>query len=122
MYNYYMERYILRAKMYKKLSDPVTNCAMYLRDVLKRKGKIVRGECITEHDEKFDYYWIEDESGLIHDISFEVAKLNDPSVSGMKYTLKKGDISKNKDEQSEKVYSLYTEKPKEFWSSMVPRF
>jgi len=116
-----MERFILRAKMHKKLGDPVTNCALYLREVLKKKGKIVRGTCITEHDEKFDYYWVEDDSERIHDISFEVAKLNDPSISDLRYELKKNEISKNKDEQSEKVYTLYMENPKEFWVT-VPRF
>jgi hypothetical protein len=115
-----MERFILRAKMHKKLGDPVTNCAMYLREVLKRKGKIVRGTCITEHDEKFDYYWVEDESSTIHDISFEVAKLNDPTISDLKYTLKKNEISLTKDEQAEKVFILYSENPKEFWLT-VPR-
>jgi hypothetical protein len=117
-----MDHFILRAKMHKKLGNPVTNCAFYLREVLKRKGKIVRGTCITEHDEKFDYYWVEDEYGMIHDVSFEVAKLNDPSVSNLKYELKKNEISTHKDEQSEKVFTLYSEKPKSFWGCMVPRF
>jgi predicted HTH domain antitoxin len=107
--------------MHKKLGDPVTNCALYLREVLKKKGKIVRGTCITEQDEKFDYYWVEDDSEEIHDISFYVAKLNDPSISELRYELKKGEISLNKDEQSEKVYALYMEKTKEFWG-IVPRF
>jgi hypothetical protein len=100
---------------------PVVHAAMYIRKQLKRKGTIVRGTCLTEHAEHLDYYWVEDELGNVHDISFAVAKLNNPTIATLKYTLTKDAVSANKDESSETMYELYVTKPHEFWKS-IPRF
>jgi hypothetical protein len=117
-----VRRFVLRLKLQKKLGDAVQNCAVFLRDVLKRKGEIVQGYAHTETGEKLQYYWVEDSNGNVYDICFEIAKMNQPSiVSDFKFTLKREQPHEfDKDEHNQELFKLYLDEPSKFWKA-VPR-
>lgn len=118
-----IRRFVLRLKLQKKLGDAVQNCAVFLRDVLKRKGELVQGYAHTETGEKLQYYWVEDSNGSVYDICFEIAKMNNPSVlSDFKFTLHKETPTTtfDKDDHNQELFKLYLDEPSKFWSS-VPR-
>lgn len=116
-----LRRFALRLKLHKKAGDAVQNCAIFLRDELKRKGEIIQGYAITEDGEKLQYYWIEDASGNVYDVCFEFAKLNNPVVENLKYTLVKELWDKfDKDDHNQELFKLYQDEPSKFWKS-VPR-
>lgn len=119
-------KFILRLKLKKKLGDAVHNCAMFLREELKRQGEIVQGFAIVEGSgEKLQYYWVEDMSGNVYDICFEIARLNNPTVvESLKYTLHKelwsDDEKYDKDDHNQELFKLYRDEPSKFWKG-VPR-
>lgn len=116
-----LKRFALRLKLHKKSGDAVQNCAIFLREELHRKGDIIQGYAITEEGEKLQYYWVEDLKGNVYDICFEFAKLNNPVVENLKYTLLK-EIWENfdKDDHNQELFKLYQDEPSKFWK-MVPR-
>lgn len=116
-----LRRFALRLKLHKKTGDAVQNCAVFLRDELKRKGSIIQGYAVTEDGEKIQYYWVEDDKGDVYDVCFEFAKLNNPVVENLKYTLSKECFdSFNKDDHNQELFKLYLDEPSKFWKT-VPR-
>ena len=116
-----IRRFVLRLKLQKKLGDAVQNCAVFLRDVLKRKGELVQGYAHTETGEKLQYYWVEDSEGNVYDICFEIAKMNQPSISDFKFTLhKETPETFDKDDHNQELFKLYLDEPSKFWK-LVPR-
>jgi hypothetical protein len=116
-----VRRFVLRLKVQKKLGDAVQNCAVFLRDILKRKGELVQGYAHTETGEKLQYYWVEDSSGGLYDICFEIAKMNQPSISDFKFTLhKETPPTFDKDDHNQELFKLYQDEPSKFWK-LVPR-
>ena len=116
-----IKRYALRLKMHKKAGDAVHSCAMVLRDILKKKGTIVQGYAITEYGEKLQYYWVESEDGEIYDICFEIAKLKEPSIGTMKFSLlKEAPNEFDKDDHNQELFKQYQDEASKFWKS-VPR-
>lgn len=114
-------RFVLRLKIQKKSGDAVQNCAMFLREILKRKGEIIQGYAITETGEKLQYYWVEDSKGTVYDICFEFAKSNQPSIADFKFTLKKdAPDTFDKDDHNQELFKLYQDEPSKFWK-LVPR-
>ncbi len=117
-----VRRFALRLKANKKLGDAVHNCAMLLRDELKRQGEIVQGYALTESGEKLQYYWVEDTKGNVYDVCFEIAKIHNPiALENFKFTLVKELNEKfEKDDHNQELFKLYREEPSKFWKS-VPR-
>ena len=116
-----VKRFVLRLKARKQLGDAVQNCGAFLRDVLKRKGHIIQGFAVTDTGERLQYYWVEDSDGTVCDVCFEIAKLNNPVVENLKYTLVKECWEKyEKDDHNQELFKLYQDEPSKFWNS-VPR-
>lgn len=116
-----VKKFALRLKLHKKVGDAVQNCAVFLREVLKRQGEIVQGFAVTDTGEKLQYYWVEGTDGKVYDVCFEFAKLNAPAVSQLKFTLVKelwGEY--DKDDHNQELFKLYQDEPSKFWKS-VPR-
>lgn len=117
-----VKRFALRLKLKKKVGDAVQNCAIFLREELKRKGEIVQGYAIVEESgEKIQYYWVEDSGGNVYDVCFEFARLNNPVVENIKYILVKESIENfDKDDHAQELFKLYQDEPSKFWKT-VPR-
>lgn len=118
-----VKKFALRLKLHKKVGDAVQNCAVFLRDVLKRKGEIVQGFAIVdESGEKLQYYWVEDSNKNVYDVCFEIAKLNNPkALDSIKFTLVKelhGEY--DKDDHNHELFKMYQDEPSKFWKA-VPR-
>ena len=116
-----MQRFALRIKLISRMKrvsiDAVQACGMFLKDQLKLKGSIVKGYCIANTDEKFTHYWVEDNESNVYDISIELAKVSNPELEGLEYTLSRehpgGDVST--DPHNEEIFKLYLEEPKKYW-------
>ena len=116
-----LKRFVLRLKLQKKVGDAVQNCAVFLREELKRNGEIIQGYAITETGEKLQYYWVEDKHGNVYDICFEVAKTNVPGIENVKFTLVKECFENfDKDDHNQELFKLYQDEPSKFWTT-VPR-
>ncbi len=117
-----VKRFALRLKLKKKVADAVQNCAIFLREELKRKGEIVQGYAIIEDSgEKIQYYWVEDSEGNVYDVCFEFARLNNPVVENIKYILvKESNEHFDKDDHAQELFKLYLDEPSKFWKT-VPR-
>ena len=116
-----IRRFALRLKLHKKTGDAVQNCAVFLREELHRDGEIVQGYAVTEDGEKLQYYWVEDSQGNVYDVCFEFAKLNNPVVENLKYTLVKEIWETfDKDDHNQELFKLYQDEPSKFWKT-VPR-
>lgn len=119
-----VKRFALRLKLKKKVGDAVQNCAIFLREELKRKGEIVQGYAIIEETgEKIQYYWVEDTSGKVYDVCYEFARLNNPVVENFKYKLSKEKWNEgefDKDDHAQELFKLYLDEPSKFWKT-VPR-
>ena len=119
-----LKRFALRLKLKKKVGDAVQNCAVFLREELKRQGEIVQGYAIVEEtNEKIQYYWVEGTDGTVYDVCFEFARLNNPVVENIKYTLSKESWSEgefDKDDHAQELFKLYRDEPSKFWKT-VPR-
>ena len=119
-----VKRFALRLKLKKKVGDAVQNCAIFLREELKRKGEIVQGYAIIEEtNEKIQYYWVEDSSGKVYDVCYEFARLNNPIVENFKYNLSKEkwpDGEFDKDDDAQELFKHYQDEPSKFWKT-VPR-
>ena len=119
-----IRKFALRLKLKKKVGDAVQNCAVFLREELKRKGEIVQGYAVVEETgEKIQYYWVEDCAGKVYDVCYEFARLNNPIVEKFKYNLYKekwpeGDF--DKDDHAQELFKLYQDEPSKFWK-VVPR-
>lgn len=116
-----VKSFILRLKARKLLGHTVQNCAYFLKYQLKRKGNIVQGYCITQtaQPERLQYYWVEDENGTVYDVAYEVACMNHPSVSSIRFVLTKEAPERyESDEANAALYKQYTDDPKTFWTSL----
>lgn len=117
----FIKRFVLRLKLHKQLGDAVQNCAMFLKYELNKEGQIVQGFAVTETGEKLQYYWVEDSSGEVYDVCFEIARLNNPVIENLKYKLlKECWESFDKDDHNQELFKLYRDEPSKFWKS-VPR-
>lgn len=120
-----VRRFVLRLKLKKKLGDAVHNCAIFLREELKRHGDIVQGFAVVEGSgEKLQYYWVEDMSGNVYDICFEIAKTNSPNIGDIRIKLVKelwsDDQNCDKDDHNQELFKLYQDEPNKFWK-LIPR-
>lgn len=119
-----LKRFALRLKLKKKVGDAVQNCAVFLREELKRQGEIVQGYAIVEEtNEKIQYYWVEGTDGTVYDVCFEFARLNNPVVENIKYVLSKESWNEgefDKDDHAQELFKLYRDEPSKFWKT-VPR-
>ena len=120
-----VKRFALRLKLKKKVGDAVQNCAVFLREELKRQGEIVQGYAIVEDGpgEKIQYYWVEGTDGKVYDVCFEFARLNNPVVENIKYVLSKeiwAAAEFDKDDHAQEMFKLYQHEPSKFWK-IVPR-
>lgn len=111
----------LHSKIRKRNVNAIESCAMFLREQLKGKGKIVQGYCSTVTGEKFKHYWVEDDSGKRFDIAMEMAKLAAPDlIAVLAYTLtiEKPEGNVTFDEHNDELFKLYLEEPVKFWRSV----
>lgn len=118
-----VKRFVLRLKLRKQIGNAVQNCAAFLRGELNRHGEIVQGfAVVADTNEKLQYYWVEDMSGNVYDVCYEIALLNNPVVEKLKYTLVKEcwDTEFDKDDEAQEFFKLYRDEPSKFWKS-VPR-
>ncbi len=120
-----LKKFALRLKMYKKLGGSlVQNCAIFLREVLHRKGEIVQGYALTGTGEKFEYFWVEDEKGNSYDIGFAIVEVMTPgSCKDMTVSLVKeykGDDYVKADAEIFDQFTQYRDEPSKFWKA-VPR-
>ncbi len=124
-----LRRFALRLRLFskkkKKNVESVMSCAMFLREVLRGRGKIVQGYCSTATGEKFRHYWVEDDDQQhpnTYDISMEMAKLAAPEIMGLlAYTLSKENTDEKefvKDDHNDELFTLYLEEPKKFWKGV----
>jgi hypothetical protein len=117
-----VKRFVLRLKLRKQLGDAVQNCAAFLKYELNKDGQIIQGFAVTETGEKLQYYWVENSDGIVYDVCFEIARLNNPAVESLKYKLVKEvwGTDFNKDDHNQELFKLYRDEPSKFWKS-VPR-
>ncbi len=122
-----MDRFVLKLKLYKKVGPAVRNCAMYLREELKRQGEIVQGYAIVDDtNECLEYYWVEDTKGEIHDVCFAIAVSNQPSIASFKYRLVRvleeedGGKTAERDDENAALFKAYRDEPSKFWTE-IPR-
>jgi hypothetical protein len=116
-----VKRFVLRLKLRKQLGDAVQNCGAFLKYELNKEGHIVQGFAVTETNEKLQYYWVEDMTGNVYDVCFEIAKLNNPAVDNLKYKLVKECWGTyDKDDHNQELFTLYRDEPSKFWKA-VPR-
>jgi hypothetical protein len=118
-----VKRFVLRLKLRKQIGDAVQNCAAFLRHELNKDGQIIQGfAVVAETNEKLQYYWVEDISGTVYDVCFEIARLNNPVVENIKYKLVKEcwGTDFDKDDHNQELFKLYRDEPSKFWKS-VPR-
>jgi hypothetical protein len=116
-----LRKFVLRLRARKLVGNAVQNCAHFLRSELNRQGTIIQGYCITQtaNPERFQYYWVEDLSGNVYDISFAVACVTSPEVEGTRFVLTKDAPEKfESDPINTDTYKQYIDDPKTFWSSL----
>lgn len=118
-----IKRFILKLKLRKKFGGSlVQNCAMFLREVLHRKGEIVEGYALTGTGEKFQYYWVEDPNGNTYDIGVAIVDITAPGTS-CEVTLTKeyeGTDYVQADDEIREQFKQYRDEPSKFWKA-VPR-
>jgi hypothetical protein len=118
-----VNRFALRVKLVSRMKrvsiDAVQACGMFLRDQLKFNGQIIKGCCTTSTGEKFTHYWVEDPDRIVYDVSMELAKLSNPELNDIEYTIS-NEVTTNTDEHNEELFKLYLEEPKKYWK-MVQR-
>ncbi len=116
-----IKRFALRLKLHKQTDVAVKSCALVLKHILNKKGTIVQGYAMTEFGEKLQYYWVEDDNGTVYDICFEIAKLREPRIADINFTLtKEAPENFEKDDQNQELFKLYLDEPNKFWKS-IPR-
>jgi hypothetical protein len=116
-----MERFALSMKLHKRLNKTVVEyCGYFIKQVLKR-GSIIQGYCHVIHTgEKLRYYWVEDEDETRYDVSFAIAKLISPEVTGLQYILTKNEpsVEVQSDPSADEMYQLYKDNPVTFWKNI----
>lgn len=107
----------LRSRLKKVSIDAVQACGIFVKEFPEINGKIVQGYCTVSTGEKFVHYWVEDDQENVYDIGMELAKIANPSIESIPYTISKNKPEGNvgKDDHNEELFKLYLEEPKKFW-------